>query len=420
MNHPTVRPHSISERNASIAPTAPAPQDAPVGIYLHIPFCGHICSYCDFNTYAGQESLIPRYVDAMEREIARQADELAGRPAATIYIGGGTPSLLEPEQIGRLIVACRAAITVLPDAEVSMEANPNSFDACRATGYREAGINRLSLGVQTQARHGLRVLGRQHEADDAAGAFAAARAAGFANINTDLIFGWPGQTLAGWRDDLDRLLSWPGGAYGDGPDHFSLYSLIVEPGTPMADAVARGVFTVPDDDASADLYEAAIDRLAAAGFVHYEVANWARDERFASRHNGIYWRNGDFLGIGAGAFGTLHGARRMQHLRPTDFIAAVERGEAPVSNIEPIAPQTAISETMMLGLRLLRSGVDAEAFAARHDQRMTDVYGSELALSIARGLIEPTERGYRLTRPGLMLSNDVTAQFVRVPAGAAP
>ena len=393
---------------------APARPGDPIGIYLHIPFCGHICSYCDFNTYAGQESLIPRYVTAMEREIARQGAALGGPAATTVYIGGGTPSLLTPAQIERLVTACRASFAVAADAEISMEANPNSFDEARAAGYLGAGVNRLSMGVQTQHRRGLRVLGRQHEADDAARAFAAARRAGFANINVDLIFGWPGQTLDVWRDDLEALLGWPGGANGGtGPDHFSLYSLIVEPGTPMAEAVTRGVFTVPDDDASADLYEAAIDRLAAAGFVHYEVANWARDQRHSSRHNVIYWQNGDFAGIGAGAFGTLRGERLMQHLRPIAFIEAVEQGLAPISNTEPIDAATAISETMLLGLRLLRTGVDADAFARRHGIALRDAYGEVIDLAIARNLIERTSGGVRLTHQGLMLSNDVTAEFVR-------
>ena len=395
---------------------APSWPGDPIGIYLHVPFCGHICSYCDFNTYAGQESLIPRYVAAMEREIARQGAALSGAAAATVYIGGGTPSLLEPAQVGRLVAACRNAFAVAADAEISMEANPNSFDEARAAGYRAVGVNRLSLGVQTQHRRGLRVLGRQHEGSDAAGAFAAARRAGFANINVDLIFGWPGQTPAIWRHDLETLLGWPGGpSGGTGPDHFSLYSLIVEPGTPMAEAVTRGVFTVPDDDASADLYEAAIGRLTAAGFVHYEVANWARDAHHASRHNVIYWRNGDFAGIGAGAFGSLRGERLMQHLRPLAFIEAVEAGVAPVSNTEPIDAVTAMSETMLLGLRLLRTGVDAGAFARRHGVALADTYGPAIDLAIGRGLIERTgdERGIRLTHQGLMLSNDVTAEFVR-------
>ncbi len=394
------------------AVVAPASNDAPIGIYLHIPFCAHICSYCDFNTYAGQGDLIPRYVDALEHEIVRQGVALGGPSAATIYIGGGTPSLLSPDQIGRLVTASRGAFQLAADAEISMEANPNSFTEDRAAGYLAAGVNRLSLGVQTQHRRGLRILGRQHEAQDAAGAFAAARRAGFDNISVDLIFGWPGQTPEIWLADLDEILSWPGGPEGVGPDHFSLYGLIVEPGTPMADAVRRGVFMVPDDDASADLYEAAMTRMAAAGFVQYEVANWARSEHRFSRHNAIYWQNGDFAGIGAGAFGTLRGQRTMQHLRPSDVIAAVERGEAPVSNTEPIDTRTAMAETMMMGLRLLRTGIAADAFRLRHGLDLREVYGRQIDLAVGRGLMEPTSGGYRLTRQGLMLSSDVTAEFV--------
>jgi oxygen-independent coproporphyrinogen-3 oxidase len=408
-------PDPTSTRQPDIeSVVAPAQPTDPIGIYLHIPFCGHICSYCDFNTYAGQGSLIPRYVAAMEREIARQGAALDGPAASTIYIGGGTPSLLTPEQIGQLVAACRASFAVTPDVEISMEANPNSFDEARAGGYLAAGVNRLSMGVQTQHRRGLRVLGRQHEAADAAGAFAAARRAGFANINVDLIFGWPGQTLDIWRDDLETLLGWPGGpARGVGPDHFSLYSLIVEPGTPMAEAVTRGVFTVPDDDASADLYEAAIDRLAAAGFIHYEVANWSRSNHHASRHNLIYWQNGDFAGIGAGAFGTLRGQRLMQHLRPLAFVEAVEQGQPPISNVESIDAATSMSETMLLGLRLLRTGVDTGAFKRRHGVSLSDAYGDVIDLAVSRHLIEPTATGVRLTHQGLMLSNDVTADFIR-------
>jgi len=413
--NPLVQTSPLQIRPSIDEVIAPAQAGDPIGIYLHIPFCGHICSYCDFNTYAGQESLIPRYVDAMEREIARQSALLGGPPAATVYIGGGTPSLLTPEQIGRLVAACRAGFAVLPDAEIGMEANPNSLDEARAAGYLGAGVNRLSMGVQTQHRRGLRVLGRQHEASDAASAFTAARRAGFTDINLDLIFGWPGQTLDIWREDLETLLGWPGAPTGSGigPDHFSLYSLIVEPGTPMAEAVTRGVFTVPDDDASADLYEAAIDRLADAGFVHYEVANWSRDADHASRHNVNYWQNGDFAGIGAGAFGTLRGQRIMQHLRPLAFIEAVEHGLPPVSNTETIDPATAMSETMLLGLRLLRSGVDADAFEQRHGCSLNRAFGDVIDLAVERRLIERTIHAIRLTHQGLMLSNDVTAEFVQ-------
>ncbi len=250
---------------------APSPPGAPLGLYLHVPFCAHVCPYCDFNTYAGQEALIPRYVAALERDVAAQGRMLDGRAAQTIFFGGGTPSLLPAEAIGRLIRACREAFAVAADAEVTLEANPNSVDEAYFAGLREAGVNRLSIGVQTLHRRGLRVLGRQHEASDAESALRAARAAGFDNLSLDLIFGWPGQTLDDWRSDLEIVLGWEGA-----PEHLSLYSLIVEPGTPMADAVTRGILTVLNDDATADLYEAAMELLAGAGWEHYEVANFCR------------------------------------------------------------------------------------------------------------------------------------------------
>jgi oxygen-independent coproporphyrinogen-3 oxidase len=388
---------------------APLPPGAPLGIYLHVPFCAHVCPYCDFNTYSGQEALIPRYVDALEREIARQGAALEGRAASTIFFGGGTPSLLPAADVGRLVRAVREALDVRPDAEVSLEANPTSVGEAYFAGLLEAGVNRLSLGVQTQQRRGLRVLGRNHEAAEAAASFAAARAAGFANVSLDLIFGWPGQTPDAWANDLETVLGWG----PKPPDHLSCYSLIVEPGTPMAEAVARGILRVPDDDAAADLYDAAIDRLGDAGYVHYEVANWARDETLPSRHNVIYWRNGDYVGAGAGAHGTIAGRRTMQHPLPKTWIEAVERGEAPVSNVEAIGPATAMGETMMLGLRLLREGVEDEAFRARHGQGLVDLYGPEIEELAGLGLLDRRPDRVRLTRRGLMVANDVSVRFLR-------
>ena len=411
----------------------PVPPAAPIGIYLHIPFCAHICPYCDFNTYAGQEGLIPAYLTAVEREIAWHGEAYAGQQAGTIFFGGGTPSLLAPAEIGRLVAACRTSFDLAADAEVTLEANPTSVDADYFGGLLAAGVNRVSLGVQTQQRRGLRVLGRNHEAADAATAFLAARTAGFANISLDLIFGWPGQTLAAWAHDLDTVLAW-----GDaGPEHLSLYSLIVEPGTPMADAVKRGILTVPDDDATADLYEAAIAKLARAGYHHYEVANWAKTTSLRSRHNLIYWRNGDYAGIGAGAhghtsrqpsavsrqspvsyrlsptaFGAVVGRRTMNHLLPSTYIAAVERGEAPVSNVEGIPARTAMGETMMLGLRLLDEGVTDAAFAVRHGLILAEIFGDEIARLVEQGLIEREPGRIRLTPRGLMLANEVCARFV--------
>jgi len=389
---------------------APALPGEPVGVYIHVPFCAHICPYCDFNTYAGQEQLIPRYVSAVRAELEGWRGRLGGRGIATVFLGGGTPSLLAPEQVADLLDACREVAPLAGDCEITLEANPNGLDAAWLAGVREAGVNRLSIGVQTLSRRGLRRLGRLHEAHDAAAAFAAARSAGFENLSADLIFGWPGQTLDEWSSDLDAVL---GGALGGKPPaHLSLYSLIVEPGTPMADAVARGIMPAPDDDAVADLYEHAIERLAAAGWIHYEVANWAAAPSEMSRHNRIYWRNGGFIGVGAGAHGTLDGRRWMNHPLPATYMSAVEGGRPAAATTEEIDERTAMGETMMLGLRLLGEGVDAAAFAARHGRPLEEAFGETIAELAGVGLIERAAGGIRLTRRGLLLANDVCARFL--------
>jgi putative oxygen-independent coproporphyrinogen III oxidase len=402
----TLAPANRHPRTIEPAPAAP---DDAVGIYLHIPFCAHICPYCDFNTYSGQESLIPRYVNSLAADIERSAPSLGGRRAATIFFGGGTPSLLPADAIRRVIDACRASCAIDADAEITLEANPNGLDAPYLEALLAAGVNRLSIGAQTLHRRGLRTLGRLHEAGDVAAALRAARAAGFANVSLDFIFGWPGQRPDDWRADLDQTL---GGELGAAPDHLSLYSLIVEPGTPMADAAARGILTPLDDDAAADLYELAIDRLAAAGWTHYEVANWARAPEFSSCHNAVYWRNGDYLGLGAGAHGHLAGRRSMNHPAPLAYCRAVEGGEAPIANDETIDAATAMGETMMLGLRLLQTGVDADAFERRHGVALDSVFAPQLDELTGLGLLERTSLGVRLTHHGLMLANNVCARFL--------
>jgi oxygen-independent coproporphyrinogen-3 oxidase len=387
---------------------APSSIDAPVGIYIHIPFCAHICPYCDFNTYAGKDDLIPRYVDAVIRELGARAGEVGGRPASTVYFGGGTPSLLEPDQIARILDAARASYTVLPDAEITMEANPNGLDEARLAGYRAAGVDRMSIGAQTLDRRGLRRLGRQHEAVDVLDSVRAARTAGFDRLNLDFIFGWPGQDREIWQNDLRRVLE----LGEDGPDHLSLYSLIIEPGTPYADAAARGILHIPDDDEAADLYEDAITILGEAGWNHYEIANWARTPDRYSRHNAIYWQHGDYLGIGAGAFGTVAGRRVMNQLLPERYIQELEAGILPHSNVEDVGGNTSFGETMMLGLRLLNDGVNAESFTARHGVGLFDHFGPQIAHMQDIGLLEKTRHGVRLTPRGMMLANDVAAEFL--------
>jgi oxygen-independent coproporphyrinogen-3 oxidase len=385
-----------------VAPAGPAD---PVSLYIHIPFCAHICPYCDFTTYAGKQSLIPRYVDALCQEIAvAQCD----RPIHSVFIGGGTPSLLESGQIARILGTCHSTFDITEDAEVTMEANPNGLDRDRLAGYREAGVGRLSIGAQTFDRRGLRTLGRQHEAADVLVALGHARDAGFDRLSLDMIFAWPGQSLERFAADLDAVLGLPEGFL----THLSLYSLIVEPGTPFADAQARGILQMPDDDASAAMYELAIARLGERGWTHYEVANWAIGDEARSVHNMQYWRNGDFFGFGAGAHGTVRGVRRMNHLLPERYCAAVEAGEPTWSNEEIIAAEIAEGETMMLGLRLLQDGVGREAFRARHGRTLDEAFGTTVADLVAIGMLVDAEGQVRLTDQGLMLANDVAERFL--------
>ena len=389
---------------------APAQPDDEFGIYVHIPFCSHICPYCDFNTYAGQSARIPAYVEAVCREMTHWADQFDGRSATSIFIGGGTPSLLEPIQIRSILDACQSAFAVAPSAEVTIEANPNNLKESYCSDLLDSGVNRLSIGGQTLNRRGLRVLGRMHEAHHVAESVAAARRAGFDNISLDFIHGWPGQTIGQWRSDLSLLLA--GEVGGRPPDHLSLYGLIVEPGTPMADAVHRGILAPVDDDTAADFHELAITMLAEAGWIHYEIANWAAAAPAVSRHNSVYWRNGDYAGIGAGAHGHLGNRRTMNQPSPGRYIAALQRYESVVTNVEELDDRTAMGETMMLGLRLLEDGVSPASFARRHGASIFDRFGSQLARMTSIGLIEADDARVRLTVRGALLANSVCAEFL--------
>jgi oxygen-independent coproporphyrinogen-3 oxidase len=384
----------------------PLPEDAPAGIYVHIPFCAHICPYCDFNTYAGQESLIPAYVEALlgEMRITAERDpDDAGAP--TLFLGGGTPSLLEARQVAAIIDTAADLFGLQADAEVTAEVNPESVDSGYLAELRSAGVNRLSIGVQSQQRAGLRVLGRGHRSADAAGALRAAREAGFDNVSLDFIFGWPGQTLEGWNADLDIILDWQ-------PEHVSLYSLIVESGTPMAAAVERGILTVVDDDTVADFYELAEERLSGAGWEHYEIANWARQPAYRSRHNQLYWQNGEYRGLGAGAHG-YRGRMRGSNLRlPSAYTEAVAAGRRPLAMVETIDDATSMGETMMLGLRLLVDGVDRNDFEARHGVSLASTYAAQIERFTAAGLIEWRGERLVLTPRGSLLANDICAEFL--------
>jgi oxygen-independent coproporphyrinogen-3 oxidase len=388
---------------------APAAPGAEFGVYVHVPFCAHICPYCDFNTYAGLSQLVPEYVTAVAQELAQQAADFAGRPAISLFLGGGTPSQLSGDQVGQIIDAARKAFAFVPNAEITIETNPNDLTEAYCAALLDAGVNRLSIGAQTLDRRGLRTLGRRHEAADTLRSLADAHRAGFRNISLDFIYGWPGQSAERWRNDLSQILT---GAEGITPQHLSLYSLIVEPGTPMADAVTRGILTPADDDTAADFAEIAQEVLAEAGWLHYEIANWASAPSFVSRHNAIYWRNGDYAGIGAGAHGHLGSQRAMNQPSPQRYIAALANGGVPRTNVEQIDEETAFGETMMLGLRLLTAGVNRDAFLRRHGVGLDALFAGPIARMQAQGLLIDDGDAIRLTERGAMLANSVAAEFL--------
>lgn len=384
----------------------PLPRDATPGLYVHVPFCTHICPYCDFNTYSGQEDLIPAYVDALlaEMDHTHAQVEHSGN-APTLFLGGGTPSLLEAQQVERIIQRAADLFGLLPDAEISAEVNPERVDAEYFRAIRQAGINRLSIGIQSQRRHGLQVLGRGHKSVEAVNAYRAAREAGFDNISLDFIFGWPGQTAEDWEVDLATIRDWD-------PEHVSLYSLIVEQGTPMASAVQRGILTVVDDDTVADFYELAAERLGGSGWEHYEVANWAREPHFRSRHNQMYWQNGQYYGFGAGAHSYLDRLRGSNVRLPSAYIEAVHAGRRPLAMAETIDDATEMGESMMLGLRLLVDGVSRSDFAARHGQELRATYPDQIERFTEIGMLEWHAERLRLTSQGMLLANDICAEFL--------
>jgi oxygen-independent coproporphyrinogen III oxidase len=398
---------------------------SPLALYLHIPFCAVRCAYCDFNTYAGLERLYDPYATALIREIRRAGDE-RGRPAVrTIFIGGGTPTVLPPTLLAGVLDACREGFDVATDAEITSEANPGTVDQAHFTALAAMGVNRLSMGVQSFDDAELAWLDRIHSAGEAVAAFHAARAASFTNINLDFIFGLPGQAPATWARTLARAIDLA-------PEHLSLYSLTVEPGTPLFDQARRGAIAEPDDDLAADLYASACDALAAGGYAQYEISNWARgisestNQRimvpfadslirhspFVCHHNLVYWRNEPYLGFGAGAHSFAE-ERRWWNVKPVpEYIRRIADGRSPEREGESIDRRLAMGETMMLGLRLVQEGVADDRFLARFGVGLDEMFGAEIAGLVRRGLLARLPDRVRLTSEGRLLGNQVFAEFL--------
>ena len=377
-----------------------------LGLYVHIPFCSAICNYCNFNRGLFDAALKDQYVQALLEEIASQGD---GTEADTIYFGGGTPSLLEPSEIAAIVQACRAGFAVSAGAEITMEANPETVTPGRLAGFRDAGVNRLSYGVQSFRDEELQRLTRLHSASRAADAFQMARAAGFDNISLDLMMWLPQQTIAQWLESVDALIAL-------GPDHASLYILELYPNAPLRDAMARSKWSLAPDDDAADMYLEAMARLDAAGYDQYEISNVARPGR-ESRHNLKYWTDGEWLGFGCGAHSTRRAVRWKNLSSTTEYISVVASGGHPGVEKRELSRREALEEALFTGLRLAR-GIDVETVSARYEVDVWGTYGAELERFREAGVLIYDGRLLRLSRAGMLLANEIMSQFVPPPRNA--
>ncbi|MCC6764399.1 MAG: radical SAM family heme chaperone HemW [Deltaproteobacteria bacterium] len=376
-------------------------------LYVHVPYCQAKCPYCDFNSYAATRWPEDAYADALLAELRRRAAEppFAGAAVATIFFGGGTPSLFRPRTIERLLTGIATTCPVAADAEITLEANPGTVERGRLADFRGAGVRRLSFGIQSFQPDLLTTLGRIHDPDEARAAIDAARAAGFDELNLDLIFAVPGETRAQWEADVAEIVRFA-------PEHVSAYNLTYEPGTPFHTLRARGALTPLDDEDELWMYQHARRAFAAAGYAQYEISSFARPGHEA-RHNQSYWRGVDYLGLGAGAHSyARHPAwgRRWSNERiPERYIAAVDRGD-PTASAETLTFDTAAAEFVFLGLREMR-GIEPAAFAARFGTPLEEIH-PEIAGLRADGLLVDHGGRVVLSERGLLLADSIFARLM--------
>lgn len=386
----------------------------PLSVYLHIPFCTTKCTYCAFNTYTNLEHLIPAFVDALCREIEWVGESASDKDVVTVFFGGGTPSLLTPVQFENILSTLRRVFNVAPDAEITLETNPNDLSRAYAKGLRGVGFNRISIGMQSANPRELQLFRRRHDVDGVSRAVSAARSGGFANINLDLIYGIPEQTLDDWRNTLYQALALR-------PTHISLYALGIEEDTPMETWLERGMMPAPDDDLAADMYLAAEAILAEYGFEQYEISNWSLPG-YACQHNLQYWRNLPYVGVGPGAHGFAGGVRYSTELSPHRYIRTLLDATPSMEKTFPLTPVVAewtrldraneISETLLMGLRLIHEGISLESFRERFGIELLEVHGEVFEKFAGFGLVEVTDTHVRLTSRGRLLSNVVFRELV--------
>jgi oxygen-independent coproporphyrinogen-3 oxidase len=371
-----------------------------LGLYVHIPFCAAICNYCNFNRGLFEAGLKERYVAALMQEIERQGD---GSAADTIYFGGGTPSLLDPSEVAGIVAKCRGSFAVAADAEITLEANPETVTLERLRGFRDAGVNRVSFGVQSFRDEELQRLSRLHSASRASEAFWMARGAGFDNISLDLMMWLPQQTIPAWLESVDALIAL-------GPDHASMYLLELYPNAPLRDAMARARWSLAPEDDAADMYMSGLERMDTAGYFQYEISNVARPGR-ESRHNLKYWRDGAWLGFGCGSHSTREGVRWKNLSSTEEYISAVARGGQLSTDRRELSARERFEEAVFMGLRLAE-GIDLRSLKQRHGIDVWTEFGAELQPFVDQRLLIYHGDRLRLTRGGMLLAHEVMTVFI--------
>ncbi len=386
-----------SERTLISNPVSPAP-----GLYVHVPFCSAICNYCNFTRGLYDDALKRQFVAAVLQEMA--AKTVPGSVFAdTLYFGGGTPSLLSPEDVAAIVDRARASFGLTADAEVTLEANPETVTPESLEQFRRAGVNRLSFGVQSFRDEELQRLGRMHSAERAVQAVAMARAAGFDNVSLDLMMWLPGQNVAQWLESVEKTTL-------VAPDHISLYILEVYPHLPLKQEIEQRGWAQESDDGAAEMYEAAMDMLDQAGYQQYEISNVCRPGR-ASRHNLKYWSDGDWLGFGPGAHSTWQGARWRNIAATSEYVGRMEAGESVIAERRILPNDERLGDALFTGLRLT-CGVDVDAVSRRYGVDVWERYGARLAPYVDAVILCRRESRLRLSRRGMLLANEVMSAFV--------
>lgn len=383
-----------------------------LSLYLHIPFCTTKCTYCAFNTYVKLEHLIDSFVEALRREIVISSLGNPYHGVGSIFFGGGTPSLLTPQQFDVLLSQINTSFVVAGDAEVTIESNPNDLNLPYLQQLRSLGINRISLGMQSSNEDELKLYARRHNHPALLSAMDSAREAGFDNINLDLIYGSPIQTLAMWQESLDSALALQ-------PEHISMYALGLEPDTPLNEWVEIGRLPAPDDDLVADMYDLATSMMAGAGYIQYEISNWSKPG-YPCRHNLQYWRNWPYVGLGPGAHGFAGGVRYATILSPQQYIKVMrdanETYDFPhtpaVVDAVKVDRENEIAETLMMGLRLTNEGINRAEFVQRFGVDLMEIHGPVIEKFKGHDLLYVDDHVVRITQRGRLLSNVVFRELI--------